>query len=73
MQARIIRVMPAEYGWALEWQGHARRPQRFSTLEAAIAAGWALARRENAELHIHRHDGEVRLRMAAGDMQDPQG
>ncbi|MGY2492219.1 DUF2188 domain-containing protein [Cupriavidus sp. CP313] len=43
---------------------------RFPTLEAAIAAGWVLARRENAELHIQRHDGSVRLCAASGDKQE---
>ncbi|MGO4307613.1 DUF2188 domain-containing protein [Cupriavidus sp. RAF12] len=71
MQARIIRVMPAELGWTLEWASSSR-PQRFPTLEAAIAAGWALAKRENAELHIHRRDGEVHLRAAAGEPHEPQ-
>ncbi|WP_081610693.1 DUF2188 domain-containing protein [Cupriavidus neocaledonicus] len=72
MQARIIRVIPAGSGWALE-SGSFSVPQQFPTLEAAIAAGWILAKRERAELHIHRRDGEVRLRAAAGDAQEPQG
>jgi len=42
-------------------------------MEAAIAAGWDVARRQNAELHIHRHDGNVQLRSARdGKQQDPQ-
>lgn len=38
-------------------------------MEAAIAAGWDVARRHNAELHIHRHDGDVHLRGACCDKQ----
>ncbi|MBP0622472.1 DUF2188 domain-containing protein [Cupriavidus consociatus] len=64
MQARIIRVLPAEHGWALELATLNMAPQRFRTMEAAIAAGWSLAIREKADLHIHRHDGDVRLRSA---------
>ncbi|MBP0629700.1 MULTISPECIES: DUF2188 domain-containing protein [unclassified Cupriavidus] len=73
MQSRIIRVLPAEHGWALEFTGLDIKPQRFPTMEAAIAAGWDVARRQNAELHIHRHDGNVQLRSARdGKQQDPQ-
>lgn len=69
MQSRIVRVLPAEHGWALEFSGLDIKPQRFPTMEAAIAAGWSLAMRQNAELHIHRHDGDVRLRSACSDTQ----
>ncbi|WP_427308884.1 DUF2188 domain-containing protein [Cupriavidus sp. H39] len=69
MQARIVRVLPAAYGWTLELVSLNMQPQRFPTMEAAIAAGWSLARREMAELHILRHDGEVRLRSAIGGME----
>lgn len=69
MEARIIRVKPAEYGWVLEIQGFNEKPHRFPTMEAAIAAGWALAMREGAELHIGRQDGEVHLRAASRDDQ----
>ena len=73
MQSRIIRVLPAEDGWALEFGGLNIKAQRFPTMEAAIAAGWEVAMRENAELHIHRHDGDVHLRNACGDkQQEPQ-
>ncbi|WP_029047033.1 DUF2188 domain-containing protein [Cupriavidus sp. amp6] len=73
MQSRIIRVLPAELGWALEFTGLDIKPQRFPTMEAAIAAGWDVARRQNAELHIHRHDGNVHLRSACdGKQQDSQ-
>ncbi|MFS8981229.1 DUF2188 domain-containing protein [Cupriavidus necator] len=71
MRTRIVRVVPAEHCWALEIEGLAERPQRFSSLEAAIAAGWDRAKRENAELHIHRQDGTVRLRSGLAD--DPLG
>ncbi|MDQ0143827.1 DUF2188 domain-containing protein [Cupriavidus necator] len=72
MQARIIRVTPIDSGWALECES-LLQPQRFPTLEAAISAGWAQAKRVNGELHIHRHDGGVRLRAAAGSHEEPQG
>ena len=62
MNPRIIRVVPTEHGWALEFGGLDMKPQGFPTMEAAIAAGWGMARREHAELHIHRHDGNLRLR-----------
>ncbi|MFS8978277.1 DUF2188 domain-containing protein [Cupriavidus necator] len=71
MSTRIISVVPAEHGWALEIESLAEKPQRFSSLEAAIAAGWNRAKRENVELHIHRQDGTVRLRSGLAD--DPLG
>ncbi|GAB3092716.1 DUF2188 domain-containing protein [Cupriavidus yeoncheonensis] len=70
MQPRIIRVLPAGQGWALEFGGLDMKPDMFPTMEAAIAAGWLMARRENAELHIHRHDGNLRLRTPCGDKQE---
>ncbi|MBF6988311.1 DUF2188 domain-containing protein [Cupriavidus sp. IK-TO18] len=69
MQSRIIRVLPAEHGWTLEFSGLDIKPQRFPTMEAAIAAGWNVARRHQAELHIHRLDGDVHLRSPFGDKQ----
>ncbi|SPR96431.1 DUF2188 domain-containing protein [Cupriavidus taiwanensis] len=72
MQARIIRVTPVDSGWALDSASFAQ-PQRFPTLEDAISAGWAQARQQNGELHIHRHDGGLRLRVAAGSTGESQG
>lgn len=72
MQARIIRVTPVGSGWALDSDSFPQ-PQQFRTLEDAISAGWAQARRQNGELHIHRHDGAVRLRAAASGNRESQG
>jgi hypothetical protein len=69
VQPRIVRVFPSGPGWALEFGGLGMKAQTFPTMEAAIAAGWGMARRENAELHIHRHDGNLRLRTPCGDRQ----
>ena len=67
MQSRIIRVLPAECGWALEFGGLDMQVRRFPTMEAAIAAGWDVAIRENAELLIQRHSGDRHLRDASDD------
>lgn len=67
MQSRVIRVLPAEVGWQVEFGDLDLRPQRFPTMEAAIAAGWDVARRENVDLHIRRHDGDVYLRNPRGE------
>lgn len=69
MQTRIVRVLPAELGWALDLASLNMAPQKFPTMEAAIAAGWSLATREKAELHIHRHDGNVVLRSSWRDIE----
>ncbi len=68
MQSRIIRVRPEEQGWALESVDLNIAARRFLTMEAAIAAGWDVARRENAELHILRHNSDVHWRNACRDM-----
>ncbi|WP_235679953.1 DUF2188 domain-containing protein [Cupriavidus necator] len=60
MERRIIRVVPAVRGWAVLVPGNNEAQCQCSTMEDAIAAGWALAKCENAELHITRHDGIVR-------------
>jgi len=52
MRTQIIRIVRADYGSALEIEGPTRRLQIYSSLEAAIAAGWRRAKRENAEPHI---------------------
>ena len=70
MQSRIIRVLPSGQGWALEFGGLNMKAKIFPTMEAAIAEGWLMARRESAELHIHRHDGNLRLRTPCGDKQE---
>jgi hypothetical protein len=69
MPSRIIRILPAEHGWTLEFGGSGMKAQRFPSMESAIAAGWGVARQDNAELHIHRHDGNVHLCTACGDKQ----
>lgn len=62
MPGKSISVVPAEHGWALEIDGTSEPRQLFPTLEAAISAGWARARRESIELHIQSLAGGVRLR-----------
>uniref|UniRef100_UPI003F499147 DUF2188 domain-containing protein n=1 Tax=Cupriavidus taiwanensis TaxID=164546 RepID=UPI003F499147 len=62
MPATSISVVPAGHGWALDIDGTPEPRQLFPTLEAAISAGWARARRENIELNIHPLTGGVRLR-----------
>nr|WP_049796483.1 DUF2188 domain-containing protein [Cupriavidus necator] len=58
-----ICVRPAAVGWSLQKEG-LREPLHFATLDAAIAAGWQYARRENGELEIRQQDGLIRLRSA---------
>lgn len=72
MEARIIRVEPAAYGWTLR-SGINETQYQFQTMAAAIAAGWSLARRQNAELHISQHDGGVRLHAPLDSKQDIPG
>ncbi|WP_318036411.1 DUF2188 domain-containing protein [Cupriavidus pinatubonensis] len=66
MEPSIMRVSPAAIRWTVLAPGINDAQCQFSTMEDAIAAGWALARQEDAELHIIRQDGVVRL-WAASD------
>ncbi|MDQ0140078.1 DUF2188 domain-containing protein [Cupriavidus necator] len=70
MPAKSINVVPAEHGLALEIDGTSEPRQFFPTLEAAISAGWARARRENIELHMQRMAGGVRLRAESTNPAD---
>ncbi|NSX14938.1 DUF2188 domain-containing protein [Cupriavidus taiwanensis] len=70
MPAKSISVVPAEHGWALDIDGTSEPRQLFPTLEAAISAGWARARRENIELHIQPLEGGVRLRAESTNPAD---
>ncbi|WP_115664405.1 DUF2188 domain-containing protein [Cupriavidus taiwanensis] len=56
MPVRSIRVVPADVGWVLEIGGVVQRTHRFPTLEAAICAGWDLAKSENVDLQLHDLD-----------------
>ncbi len=70
MPAMSISVVPAEHGWALDIDGTPEPRQLFPTLEAAITAGWARARRENIELHIGPLTGGERLRKESAKSAD---
>lgn len=73
MPANSISVLPAEHQWALQIDGTPEPRQLFPTLEAAICAGWARARRENIELHIQPLAGSVRLRAESVNPADVVG
>lgn len=66
MPSRTVRVLPAVLGWSMQADG-LPAPLHFATLEAAIAAGWYYARKEQVELEICREDGTVRLRSTGTD------
>lgn len=70
MPARSISVVPTDRGWALDIDGSPEPRQMFPTLEAAISAGWARARRNNIELHIQPLAGGVRLRAEEANPAD---
>lgn len=71
MPSRMVRVLPAVLGWSMQADG-LPAPLHFATLEAAIAAGWYYARKEQVELEICREDGTVRLR-STGKQEAPIG
>lgn len=73
MPGKSISVVRAEKGWALEIDGTSEPRQIFPTLDSAISAGWARARRENIELHIEPLAGGVRLHAESTNPDDSVG
>lgn len=56
-------------GWAVRKSGAERATRVFGTQQAAEKFARTLAKKENAELYIHRKDGTIRQRDSYG--QDP--
>ncbi|NUO88317.1 MAG: DUF2188 domain-containing protein [Cupriavidus sp.] len=68
-----IHVVPAGGCWAVQHASGKNR-KSYSTQEAAIAAGNALAQEQKVELLIHGRDGRIRARSAfGGDASDVAG
>lgn len=68
-------VVPRPNGeWAVRNSGAARATKVFDTQAEAIKFGRDAARREGAELYIHREDGTIRTRDSYGrDPHPPKG
>lgn len=61
-------------GWAVRKSGAERATRVFGTQEAAEKFARNLAKKEHAELYIHRKDGTIRKRDSYGrDFHPPQG
>ena len=67
-------VPSARGGWSVRATGAARASKTFPTQDAAIQHGKTLAKKEGAELYIHRTDGTIRERNSyGGDPSPPKG
>lgn len=55
-----IHVVPHNGGWATRTEGAGRVGRLYNTQTEAIEAGREQAKREHAELVIHRRDGTIR-------------
>lgn len=62
LQAERISIVPGGQVWALNIEGTSEPHQLYTTLEAAISAGWDRARRDNIKLHIQPLAAGERLR-----------
>lgn len=61
-------------GWSVRSSGAAKASKTFTTQEAAIQHGRALAQKGGSELYIHRTDGTIRERNSYGaDPHPPKG
>ncbi|MEM1368617.1 MAG: DUF2188 domain-containing protein [Cyanobacteria bacterium P01_H01_bin.15] len=58
-------------GWAVRKSGSERATRVFDTQKAAEEFARDLARKEHAELYIHRKDGTIRQRASYGDTPHP--
>ena len=58
MQKKIVHVVAADDGWAVEVEGRLDRTVYPSQI-AAIAAGWERAKRDQAALFLYDRNGEV--------------
>jgi hypothetical protein len=47
-------------GWSVRRSGATKASKRFATREEAVRYGKGLAKKEQAELYIHRKDGTIR-------------
>jgi uncharacterized protein YdaT len=60
MTKKDIHVVPHNGGWATRKEGNERVSSTHDTQSEAIERGREQARREEAELVIHRRDGTIR-------------
>ncbi len=75
MPKKAQHVVPgANGGWAVRQAGASRASKTFDTQDAAIQYARDRARREHAELYVHRKDGTIRDRNSYGsDPHPPKG
>ena len=75
MNKRSQHVVPnPNGGWSVRKSGAERASGVFTTQADAIRRGKELAKREGAELYVHRSDGTIRLKNSYGnDPHPPKG
>jgi hypothetical protein len=66
-----VHVLPCDEGWSVELEGSSRTFSKHRTQAAAVKAGRDIARKNEAELLIHRRDGKIRDRRAYGAVTSP--
>ena len=75
MNKRSQHVVPnTKGGWSVRKSGSERASGVFATQADAIRRGRELAKREGAELYVHRSDGTIREKNSYGnDPFPPKG
>lgn len=75
MNKRSQHVVPnPNGGWSVRKSGSERASSVFSTQADAIKRGKELAKREGAELYVHRSDGTILMKNSYGaDPLPPKG
>ena len=71
MSKKDIHVVPHKDGWATRKEGSERVGSHHDTQQEAIERGREQAKREQAELVIHRRDGTIRDSDSYGSDPNP--
>lgn len=71
MAKNDYHVVPSENGWAVKRENAQRASSVHSTQRDAIDAGKQFAKKHNAELVIHRPNGQIRDSDSYGNDPNP--
>ncbi len=71
MPKNTRHVVPRQDGWAVKKGGATRASKVFDTQASAIQYARDRARKESAELYVHRRDGTIRQRDSYGNGPHP--
>lgn len=71
MTKKDQHVVPSSGGWAVRRTGAERASKVFDTQVEAVKHARVIARKEQAELYVHKRDGTVMSKISYGKDADP--